>query len=318
MKIKSIPYILLLLILGTYLTSCDQIIEPSINKSTVQLETPADKYMSPTYTINFWWDAVNNALTYHLQVVTPSFASPGSLVLDTVVTSNKFSFNMSPGIYQWRIMAQNGSSQTAYTTPRTFTVQTASLTQQQVQLSSPANDFLTNKSSATLAWGTLYGATQYQIEIDTNNFVNESAVITNQTFSANQFVFNFPKDQTYQWRVKAKNDSVSSEWSAVNTITFDNVPPPAVIVSAPANNLIISAPVTLQWNASTSATNYKLYVFQSDSVTTYNSTFPMLLSATSYNFILGSSGDRVYWKVTALDAAGNESLPSALRSFVLQ
>jgi hypothetical protein len=64
--------------------------------------------------------------------------------------------------------------------------------------------------------------------------------------------------------------------------------------------------------------NYKLYVYKSDSTTLYNNTYPMLLNTGGYSFNAGTTGDRIYWKVTAVDAAGNESRPGELRSFVLQ
>jgi len=300
------------------LAACEDIIEPSISKSQVHLEAPTDQYLSTSYTLNFWWDEVDHALNYHLQVVTPSFAAPGSLVLDTIVTGYKFSYNLNPGTYQWRVMAENGSSQTAYSAPRTFTVAASSITQQQVQLLSPANNYLTNKTSVLLQWGNLYGATKYQIEIDTNNFVNESTVVLNQTIPGQQLNFTFPKDQNYQWRVRAENDTAQAQWSAISSVTFDNIPPAMVSLTSPANNLTVSVPVSLQWNATPTATNYRIYVFKSDSTTLYNSSFPIQVNSTSYSFGLGNSGDRIYWKVSALDAIGNEGQASVLRSFVVQ
>src|SRR5258708_32984283 len=104
------------------LSSCSDIIEPSISKSNVQPEAPSDGYQSTIYTINFWWDEVDHSLSYHLQQVTPSFASPGSLVLDTVVKKNTFSFTLRPGNYQWRVIAEKGKLQTAFLKPRGFSV----------------------------------------------------------------------------------------------------------------------------------------------------------------------------------------------------
>ena len=180
MKLSRLPFLFLMLItVSNLLSSCDDIIEPSISKKLVTLEAPVNQYQSTSYTINFWWDAVDNALTYHLQVVTPTFASPGSLVLDTIVTSNKFSFTLSPGNYQWRVTAENGSSQTAFAGPRNFTIDASSIKQQSVLLNSPTNQYLTNQSPVVFQWGSMYGATQYRFEIDTNNFVNESAVVSN-------------------------------------------------------------------------------------------------------------------------------------------
>jgi hypothetical protein len=314
MKKRPLPFLFFILLLS----ACDAIIEPSISKRQVQLEAPADQYTSTSYTMNFWWDQVDNALSYRLQVVTPNFAAPGALLLDTVVKNNRFSYNLNPGNYQWRVLAQNGSSQTAFTAPRNFTVVASSIKQQAVQLTSPANNYITNQSNIVFQWGSLYGATQYRFEIDTNNFANPTTVISNQAIPGQQISFTFPKDQAYQWRVRAENDTAQAQWSVVYTVTYDHTPPGKVSLVAPTNGQTVPLPVSLQWGAAVTAAKYKLYVFKSDSTSVYNANFPMLVNSTSYSFNLGKSGDKVYWKVTALDAAGNESLPSDLRSFVLQ
>ncbi|MBB3058143.1 hypothetical protein [Mucilaginibacter gotjawali] len=300
------------------LSSCTEIIEPSLSKQQIQLEAPVDQYQSTSYTINFWWDAVDHALSYHLQVVSPTFVAPGGLILDTMVHNYRFSYTLNPGNYQWRVMAENGSSQTAWSSPKSFTVVAGSIKQQSVQLTSPANNLVTNQSSYTFQWGSLYGATAYQLEIDTNNFANESAIVSNQTISGQQLSFIFPKDQTYQWRVRAQNDTAQALWSTVFLVTYDHTPPGQVTLVAPVTGTTLSLPVALSWNAVATAVKYKLYVYKSDGTTIYNSSFPMSLTSTSYSFNLGSSGNTVYWMVTALDAAGNESPASTKNSFVVQ
>jgi hypothetical protein len=315
---RPLSYLLLIFLTGMGLSSCDDIIEPSISKSQETLEAPVDQYQSTSYTINFWWDAVDHALSYHLQVVTPTFAAPGGLVLDTVVTSYRFAATLVPGNYQWRVLAQNGSSQTAYTAPRSFTIVAGSIKQQSVQLTAPANNFITNQSPYTFQWGSLYGANAYDFEIDTNNFANPNTVILNQVIPGQQISFSFPKAQVYQWRVRAQNDTAQAVWSPVYQVTYNNVPPGQVTLVAPASGTTVPLPVLLQWNAVAKAAKYKLYVYQSDGVTPYNSSFPMTLTATSYSFNLGSSGTKIFWMVGALDALGNESQASAQNSFILQ
>lgn len=300
------------------ISSCTDIIEPSISQKTVQAQAPVDQYQSTSYTLNFWWDQVDHALSYHLQVVTPTFSAPGSLVLDTVIRKNTFSFSLNPGNYQWRVMAENGSSQTPYTPARSFNVAATSIKQQSAQLISPANNLLTNQGTIIFQWNNLYGATKWRLEIDTNDFANESTVIYNQELPVQQVSFTFPKDQTYQWRVRAENDTAQSLWSPINLITFDHTPPGKVSLVLPLDSATVTLPVSLQWNPSQTATKYKLYVYKTDKVTTYNQDFPMVLTATSYTFNLGKSGDKIYWLVTALDAAGNESPASDQRNFVLQ
>ncbi|MES2275319.1 MAG: hypothetical protein V4592_04805 [Bacteroidota bacterium] len=300
------------------LTSCKDIIEPDISKKTVQLEAPGNKYQSTVYNTNFWWDELEDALTYHLQVVSPKFDSVGRLALDTLIKTTKFAINLSPGNYEWRVSAANGSYKTAYSEVRSFTIFQSSIKAQKVQLLSPANNALTNQTSATFSWGDLYGATQYRLQIDTNNFINETAVIYNQVSPGQQISFAFSKDQTYQWRVRAENDTAQAQWSAINRIIYDHTPPAKVTLSAPANNQTVTLPATLQWNATPTASKYKLYVLKSDSTTLYNATFPLTTTGISYSFNLGSFGEKVYWKVTAIDAAGNESIPSETRSFTHQ
>jgi hypothetical protein len=300
------------------LASCKDIIEPDISKKAVQLQAPGANYKSASYNINFWWEGVDDALTYHLQVVSPKFDSIGSLVLDTTLKTTKFSINLSPGNYEWRVRAENGSYKTAYSAARGFTVLQSSIKNQKVQLLGPANNALTNQATATFSWGDLYGATKYRLQIDTNNFINETLAVYNQVTPNLQMNFTFAKDQTYQWRVRAENDTAQAQWSAINSINYDHTPPAKVSLVTPTNNQTVTLPATLQWNTVLTAAKYKLYILKSDSTTLYNSTFPLTTTNTSYSFNMGSFGEKVYWKVAAIDAAGNEGALSDLRNFVHQ
>src|ERR1700743_1945090 len=151
LKLFSLLTITLFFLVGM-LYSCKDFIEPNISKSQVTLEAPTNNYQSSSYTVSFWWDEVPDALHYRLQIVTPSFDSVGSLSLDSLVASNKFSINLAPGKYQWRVRAENGSSVTVYSPLRSFTVSNSSITLQTLQLSAPANNTVTNQGSTTFEW----------------------------------------------------------------------------------------------------------------------------------------------------------------------
>ena len=300
------------------IAACGDLIEKSISGSQVILEAPGNNNQNTSYTLNFWWDKVDNALDYHLQIVTPKFDSVASLVLDTVIKKNTYTFTLPPGKYQWRVRAENGSSATPYSSPYTFTVLYSSIKQQTTQLVAPANNTVTNQNPYTFQWQSMYGATKYRLEIDTNNFVNEAAVIYNQLIPGLQATYTFPKDQAYQWRVRAENDTAQAKWSGVNSIIYNHTPPGTVTLVAPANRQTTALPVVLQWNAVAKASKYKLYVLKSDSTTLYNSNFPTPITGTTYSFNLGKTGDHFYWKVSAVDAAGNEGTASVLRNFFVQ
>ncbi len=318
MNVKKLFYLLVVFLsAAALLPSCKEFIEPSISKRRVNPEAPADGYQSAKYTLNFWWDEVDDALGYRLQVATPGFDSVAGLVLDTLVKGNKFSFALDPGQYGWRVRAENGSSQTPYSDPRSFTVEASSLTGQTLTLSSPANNFSTQDNSVNLIWNGLFGATKFQVEIDTNNFADENLLVYNREIPGQQFKFAFPAPQTYAWRVRAKNETEQSNWSQVRYVTYNNSPPGKVALVSPDNSAVTSLPVTLKWSAMTGAGNYKLYVYKNDAVTPYNGTFPISLSGLTYNFAAGVTGETVYWKVSAVNAAGKEGLASELRSFTL-
>ncbi|WP_184550892.1 hypothetical protein [Mucilaginibacter sp. FT3.2] len=319
MKRLSLPILLFTFFAITeILSSCKEFIEPSIAKRQVQLEAPANQYQSSKYTISFWWDDVEDALSYRLQVVTPGFDSIGGLVLDTLVKGDKFDATLDPGNYQWRVRAENGSSQTAYSAPRSFTVEPSSLTDQTQTLTSPLNNAISNQNPTLFKWNSLYGATKYQIEIDTNNFADETNLVYNQVIPGQQLNFTFPKEQIYGWRVRAENETQQSKWSAVNYVAYQLPAPGQVSLNSPANNSLASQPVPLSWNAISNASGYKLYVYKSDSTTYYNSSFPLNVSTNTYSFNLGNFGEKIYWKVSAVNSTGKEGKASALRNFTLQ
>ena len=305
-------FILLLFVL----TGCKEFIEPSIQKRKVTLLAPAPGTEGIQYAQSFWWETVEDALKYRLQVVSPAFSNTARLVLDTLVAANRFDFTLDPGNYEWRVRAENGSSQTAYTTAN-FTIYAGSIKAQQVQLQVPANHSITASSNQRFGWLKLYGAERYRLEIDTNNFADETVLFFDQTTPNLEYLVPLTKDKVYQWRVKALNDTAESRWSAIQDVTFDSTPPPQVTLISPATGLITSSPVTLRWEAASTATRYQLVVNKGDQTTIYSSTFPISLTTTSYAFT-GVPGEKVYWQVRALDGVGNVGTYSELRNFTIQ
>lgn len=315
MKFNSAICVLFLVI---NLSSCKEIFEPSIEKSQVKLLAPSNGYSSSNYTVNFWFEPVEDALFYRLQVVNPKFDSIGSVVLDTLINREKFTCEIDPGRYEWRVRAENGSSKTNYTEPRSFSINLGSLTDQKVRVSAPANNTITNQSMVSFIWEDIFGANNYRLQVDDDNFNDPNNLFYNQITPGLQATILFSTDQVYQWRVRAENDTEQSQWSAINIITYDHTPPAKVTLMSPDNEQLIIQPVNLQWNAASAASRYKLYVYQSDSTTLFNQAFPLTLNTTSYSFNLGSFNERIYWKVSAVDDAGNEGEASQLRSFIAQ
>ncbi|MXV50402.1 hypothetical protein GS399_05405 [Pedobacter sp. HMF7647] len=306
-----------MIFLSFLMVSCKEFIEPSISGRKVGLLAPADSTVSGTYNQTFWWNQVEDALNYRLQIVAPSFDKVSRLVMDTVVSSNKFSFTLEPGIYQWRVRAENGSSKTGYSAA-SLTVFSSAISNQQVQLRSPQDGFLTNAASQIFQWDKMYGASRYRFQLDTNNFKDENNLVADEKVSGPESSFLFTKDGHYQWRVRAESDTAQSKWSTVYKIGFDNTSPQLVSLLNPADKAVVGKPAKLSWEVIADAKSYELYVYKSDSVSLYSATFPVIQSGTSYSFTEGASGETVFWKVRAVDAVGNKGVFSPLRSFSIQ
>lgn len=316
MNMKKLIFLNLALVFFLLL-GCKEFIEPSIAKRNVLQLAPANGSEGRQYNQTFWWEPVEDALKYRLQVVSPDFDKTQRLILDTLIETNKFNYTLDPGNYEWRVRAENGSSQTAYARSAFF-IYASSIKEQQVQLQLPANNTLTNQSSNIFSWLKLFGADKYILQVDTNNFVNESKLFLNETLPGQEFIVNFERDKLYKWRVKAKNDTAESKWSVIHNITFDKTPPAGVQLSSPANNEPVAKPVTLRWNVTATAAKYQLYAYKTEGRVPYGTKFPVSLTTTSYSFTDGSTGEKVYWEVRAIDEVGNVGPYSELRSFVIQ
>ncbi|MBC7912841.1 MAG: hypothetical protein H7Y07_01845 [Pyrinomonadaceae bacterium] len=300
------------------LVSCKEIIEPSIANKNVVLLAPSNNVESIQYNLSFWIEPLDDALFYRLQIVAPQFDSINKLIVDTLINSNKFSLNIDPGNYQWRVRAENGSSKTSFSDPRSFTILLSSITAQKIRLISPSTNFIATQSPISFKWERIFGAGNYRLQIDTANFIDESKLYYNQVTPNIQAALSFSTDKSYQWRVRAETTTEQSQWSEVNLFIYDHTPPSKVVLISPQKDQQIILPVILQWNAVASARKYKLFVFKSDATTPYDNTFPVLLTTTSYSFNKGSINETIYWKVSAIDEAGNEGESSELRDFVIQ
>lgn len=308
---------ILFVITGFIFSSCKDFIESPVTDKRVEINAPGDGLETNTYNLQFWWEPVEDAIAYRLQVVNPSFASASALIADTLIKGNKFLHTFEPGEYEWRIRAENGSSQGVYTS-RKFTVYESSLESQQVQLQAPSNGLLTNQSQLVFHWLPLFGAEGYHLQIDTNSFADEGKMVFNQKLSSLEYRLPLTKDGYYQWRIRAENTTDTSKWSAVRNFTHDTTPPTRVTLASPANDFNGIKPVNLRWNAATGADRYQLMVYKSDSSTPYNNNFPISTNTLSYSFNLGEYGETIYWSVKAIDAAGNVGQESELRRFTVQ
>lgn len=88
-----------------------------ISNETVVIIAPGDDAtFLTTDTINFSWEAIDDAEEYAIQIVTPNFDDPIEVIKNKTTTSTNFSVsNLSENQYEFRIKAKNSGYETEYT-----------------------------------------------------------------------------------------------------------------------------------------------------------------------------------------------------------
>ncbi|HEY1872065.1 MAG TPA: hypothetical protein VGG71_13470 [Chitinophagaceae bacterium] len=105
------------------LYGCAEVFEKSLTNEQVELSAPANNLISEESMQTFYWQRLEGAKSYQLQVVCPNFDSIVILIADTTIQTNVFPMNLDSGRYEWRVRAINASSSTPFSDPRQITIQ---------------------------------------------------------------------------------------------------------------------------------------------------------------------------------------------------
>lgn len=196
-----------------FFSSCDEIFEDDITNESITIISPANQatLLNPTQT--FWWDEIEEALFYDMQIATPNFTDSPNLILDTTLVDNQVVFSIGSlekgQSYEWRVRGRNGSSETTFFTQSFFISNEIDLSTSQVLLTAPAtNDTLNvNSTSNAFSWQAITGAEGYQIELSTQFVVPFdpnpiTLIVPNTTLTDFSLLTN---NTRYFWRVRATN-----------------------------------------------------------------------------------------------------------------
>ncbi len=296
--------------IAIYVTSCTDIVSTNLSRSSITILAPANNFVSQNYTQQFWWEEVEGADKYNLQIVKPSFAAGQQLIVDTTVNGNKYLQTLQPGAYQWRVRAQNNTSNTDYVTYNLTIDSTLNLSNQLVLLNTPTDNFYADSLSQTFSWFAMPNATEYIFRVLTQSGIQIGNSLSTPTTAIS---YTFPGEGTYKWRVSALN-SQSSSPAAEYTITIDITRPGIpVLTFAPINDTTRLKPVPLAWNSLEANASYNLQI-------STDSTFTSVVKDTttsdlSYNFRNPITNQFYFWRLRAIDLATNTGAYSNRRKF---
>lgn len=314
---KTFRNILLLSLVSVILFACDDFIEKNIDNKAVILNSPANNLTTIQLTHTFWWDLLEGAESYNMQIVEGSFSSVTALLLDSNITTNKFDYTLYPGVFQWRVKGINNGSETYYTT-FTLTIDSSlDITTQQVIISSPVDNIITNNDSVTFSWNSLLNADDYLVEIHQNNW-SGSLVFGPQIVNGNSFS-TILAEGTFDWGVQARNSTSNTTTAfSIRTVTIDTTSPNIVTLVSPADNSTLTDTYnTYTWtqgaNTGTALTD-NIFFYSDTAGTNIIKSAPA--SGTSHQDSLGLGVH--YWAVQSTDAAGNIGPKSNIRKVTIQ
>jgi hypothetical protein len=308
------------------LFSCTKdFIVKDIKNDLVNVIAPIDNLSSPNNTITFWWDELDGAEKYNLQIVKPNFNSVTQLILDTNITTTKFYKTLAPGTYQWRIKAINNGGSTAYVTRNLIIDTTSNLSLVSVNLTTPLNYSVMANNSITFSWNTLYAATSYELKL-TN--LATSSVTTISSIVGSSYTYSFSTvsgtEDKYSWQIKAFNSFSQTLTNITRSFKIDYKAPFASSILSPNTYSITLRDTTyLKWNRNVSNTDiyYDILYISADS------TFASFIDSQRVNSVLQTRINSMYtypgtaiplwWRVNSVDSVGNISVPIQSKRFYL-
>ena len=293
----------------------DFIVE-DISKKSLVINAPANNTTTTLNQVTFWWDELDGAEKYNLQIVKPDFSNAIQLIVDTNIATNKFNYTFKPGKYQWRVKATNAGHSTPY---QVFDIKidtTSDLSEQLVGLLSPANGAVTGNTLVTFNWSSISAAKKYRLQIN-------SGLILDTTFTAKtSFSFGVPaiknSNTTFTWNVKAMNDFGESQFNPTSfTFTVDLKGPSVPVLTAPNDGTGLAITDSLKWNRG-SDTQYDTVYVADDSLFLSVTALRIDANRIPISEFGRPVGATYWWRVRSFDIYGNASSYSLTRKFKIQ
>ncbi len=300
------------------------------------LVAPADGAFINTTNATFDWDAsTGDVFGYRLRVTSGDIET-GDVVLDLLLTGDATEFQVTGDlatgdpdiVYQWRVISRDQAVNTASSEADTFTLDTIAPAAP-AALVAPEDSSFSSDTTPLFDWLASAPSTadtfdyRLVVVVSGDDFKSGPLALDVVVKTGDPLVTEFQVtgdlvDNTYRWRVEARDRALNTGASVVRSFTVDTIPPaaPALVFPVPGD-LFNTGDVKFDWAASTSVdvVTYRLQV-QARSGDAFNVQEPFALDVvittgepplTITEFkATGDLPDTTYrWRVVAEDRALN-------------
>ncbi len=256
----------------------------------------APKGASSSSTPTFTWGRVSGAVQYDLQLL-----SNDNVVLSASTANNKWvsTSNLQDGSYTWQVRADTTSGSSSWASADLSISSSAAPT----PISPVGGATLTQPDSPPLfKWSPVASAVGYDIQVtSTGSFTAGPSLYSDSTNATSYIVTSPQATGTWYWRVRAnRGNGFYTGWSDPATYVVGQLADPVTgsdMSSTPVQD------VTIDWNPVAGATQYQLQVGKDPDFNNIIDT--RLVMGTRYQPGNTYNNSQYYWRVRAIDAAGN-------------
>ncbi len=260
---------------------------PQNNATNVSLTTLLD------------WNDVQTATGYDLQLAANSnFENP--IINVNNLTSSQYSVPsgllQNNNIYYWRVRSKRNAELSPWSTAQFSTLSNIT----PPVLIMPGNLAENVSVTPTFMWSSVAGAENYDFQLSTSPTFETIILFANNListqFTINGTTLNF--ETTYYWRVKAKGNGLTSNWSNAEFKTGSSISPPQIVY--PNNQQDVPLFLTLDWTDVNGAVCYDVQVSTNQSFSTITINVQDCQTSQYYiNSGILNANTTYYWRVRA-------------------
>ncbi len=316
MKIKN-SHFLFLFVLPIILLGCKDIIAVNISDVTPEIIIPSTNDTVQVNPVHFKWKEVEGATKYHLEVVSPSFASISQFNLDTIISGLDFFAPLDSSEYEMRLTALNAGYTSNSSSIIHFWVGVSpSSGSSQIALLLPENNGYYNETfNGLFDWENVTGAQSYEFYLkkgssfETGISVDYSSEleISSKTVSTSLF-----SEGEFHWGVRAYYSNGTESVLSKRRFYIDTTNPVQPTLQAPLNGSNqIPGSINFSWNSGSDAGLIQspitsILEISTDIGFSQPDIYNINGNSTSIT-INGTLGQIYYWRIKNRDAAGNLS-----------